>query len=127
MTTSNPQVHGTPALRTRLLQRREQLEREVTSHVASVRGDAPPEPGGDAATLIQLHDVDLAEAERDNAELRDINAALARMDRGDYGLCGKCGAPIPHARLEASPQAPHCLNCASASEHAHGERPHPTL
>jgi RNA polymerase-binding protein DksA len=122
-----PHAYGVRALRVRLLQRREQLESEVQSHVAAVRSDAAPEPGGDAATQYQLHEVDLAEAERDNAELRDINAALARIDSGDYGQCSKCGEPIPHARLEANPHALYCVACAAASEKARGAPAHPSL
>jgi DnaK suppressor protein len=122
-----PHAYGVRALRLRLLQRREQLEGEVKSHVAAVRSDAAPEPGGDAAARYQLHDVGLAEAERDNAELHDINAALARMDSGDYGQCSLCGEPIPHARLEANPHALHCVACAAAGEQAHGAQPRLTL
>lgn len=122
-----PHAYGVRALRIRLLQRRGQLEREVNSHVGAVRSDAAPEPGGDAATQYQRHEIDMAEAERDSAELRDINAALARMDSGDYGLCRCCGAPIPHPRLDANPHALYCIACAAAGEQAHGAPHHPTL
>ena len=115
-----PHAYGVRALRLRLLERREQLECEIKSHVSAVRTDAAPEPGGDEAAQIQLHEVDLAEAERDTAELRNIHAALARMDSGDYGQCIQCGEPIPHARLLANPHALRCVACAAASEQAHG-------
>ncbi len=71
--------------------------------------------------------MDAAKAGRDNAEVRDINAALARMDSGTYGQCGECGEPSPHARVEANPHALHCRACAAASEQAHGAPQHPSL
>lgn len=40
--------------------------------------------------------------------------ALAKLDEGTYGTCDGCGDPIPPARLEAMPDALHCLTCASA-------------
>ena len=46
-------------------------------------------------------------------EMRMIEAALARIDAGDYGFCTKCGAEIGEARLDAVPFTPFCLACAS--------------
>ena len=43
--------------------------------------------------------------------LREINAALARMDDGRYGLCVSCSKPIPPARLDVLPMAPLCMPC----------------
>jgi RNA polymerase-binding transcription factor DksA len=44
-------------------------------------------------------------------ELRAVNAALDRIERGVFGLCAKCGEPISPARLEAVPQAALCQAC----------------
>ncbi|MFK4761414.1 TraR/DksA family transcriptional regulator [Microbacterium sp. ZW T5_45] len=46
------------------------------------------------------------------AKLRQIDDALARLDAGIYGICARCGDPIPPARLEARPFAEHCVACA---------------
>jgi len=46
-------------------------------------------------------------------ELREIDAALARMDAGGYGVCEACGAPIPEGRLRARPAAARCVACAA--------------
>lgn len=47
------------------------------------------------------------------AEIRRIEAALARLARGEYGTCVKCGARIDEARLDALPDTPHCRDCAA--------------
>ncbi len=47
------------------------------------------------------------------AEIRQIQAALERVEAGSYGFCTSCGAPISPGRLEALPSAPLCLACAS--------------
>jgi DnaK suppressor protein len=60
-----------------------------------------------------------AEAERDMAELRDIGAARARLENGEFGRCIDCGADIPRARLEALPAAARCIECQARHEEAH--------
>lgn len=47
-------------------------------------------------------------------EMRMIEAALARIDSGDYGACARCGGEIGEARLDVLPFTPFCRNCAGA-------------
>ena len=47
------------------------------------------------------------------AMLSDVDAALARMDEGTYGICERCGATIPDERLEARPWTTLCVSCAA--------------
>ncbi len=44
-------------------------------------------------------------------ELGALGAALARMERGEYGRCSSCGEEIPFERLRAIPQAEVCIEC----------------
>lgn len=46
------------------------------------------------------------------AEARRINAALARIDDGSYGVCVSCGEAISEARLDVLPYTPFCKTCA---------------
>ena len=48
---------------------------------------------------------------RDN-ELVRIEAALARVDSGDYGFCVSCDEPISETRLMLDPSIPICLTCS---------------
>ncbi len=45
--------------------------------------------------------------------LAEVDAALARLDDGSYGLCEACGRPVAPARLEALPAARLCILCAA--------------
>lgn len=47
------------------------------------------------------------------AEIRQIRAALLRMEEGEYGYCARCGAEIGQDRLDVLPQTPFCRNCAA--------------
>ncbi|MEM5585205.1 TraR/DksA C4-type zinc finger protein [Roseibium sp. AS2] len=46
------------------------------------------------------------------AHIQRIDAALLRLDKGDYGACAECGEPIADKRLKADPAAAFCINCA---------------
>lgn len=43
--------------------------------------------------------------------LREVDAALARLAAGTYGVCVSCRTPITEDRLEAEPMAPLCRRC----------------
>jgi DnaK suppressor protein len=42
-------------------------------------------------------------------KLRLIDAALRRLDRGEFGICDECGSPVPEKRLDAIPWAACCV------------------
>jgi RNA polymerase-binding transcription factor DksA len=44
--------------------------------------------------------------------IEEINAALARLERGAFGRCEACRQRISKSRLEALPYARHCIRCA---------------
>ncbi len=43
--------------------------------------------------------------------LKDISAALEKIEKNTYGVCEKCGAEISQARLEVCPEARWCTDC----------------
>jgi DnaK suppressor protein len=47
--------------------------------------------------------------------VRTVDRALAKIDEGTYGICDRCGKPIPAARLEARPGSVLCVECKSRS------------
>ncbi|WP_346897284.1 TraR/DksA C4-type zinc finger protein [uncultured Roseibium sp.] len=46
-------------------------------------------------------------------DLVRIEAALKRLDDGDYGYCLECGEEIAAKRLEIDPAAALCITCAN--------------
>jgi len=44
--------------------------------------------------------------------LAEVDAALARVEAGTYGICEVCGEPVPDGRLEARPTARTCVEHA---------------
>ena len=49
--------------------------------------------------------------ELENRWLRQIDAALKRIDDGEFGTCLECEEPISPKRLAAVPWATYCLRC----------------
>jgi RNA polymerase-binding protein DksA len=54
--------------------------------------------------------------EQERREMEEIQAALARIDAGTYGVCEACGEAISPARLEALPMARRCVPCQERVE-----------
>jgi DnaK suppressor protein len=54
--------------------------------------------------------------QRHELGLRNITAALSRIDSGDYGLCSHCDDVISTERLEVDPAASLCISCANQAE-----------
>ena len=48
--------------------------------------------------------------------LYDVDQALRRMYRSEYGTCPGCGKEIGKARLDAIPQAILCVSCQEKQE-----------
>jgi len=64
-----------------------------------------------AASQVFAQQRDLALREAAERRVREVDAALGRMDAGTFGLCTACGGRIADARLEALPWAALCIDC----------------
>lgn len=101
--------------KTRLLKRLDELER-LTSEDPESRAPVAL----DQASVGRLSRMDALQGQamaleaerRRDAERRRVQAALARIDEGEYGFCAACGEPIAAKRLEFDPAAPVCVRCA---------------
>jgi DnaK suppressor protein len=48
--------------------------------------------------------------------LKDVEHALTKMERGTYGACERCGGPIGEERLDAIPWARLCITCKQKAQ-----------
>lgn len=80
---------------------------------------------GDESVAALMADVDLAAIDRELAELRDVEEALARAAQGAYGKCMECGSDIGYERLNAYPTAKRCRDDQQRHEqqYAHPNTP----
>ncbi|HEY9035906.1 MAG TPA: TraR/DksA C4-type zinc finger protein [Pseudomonadales bacterium] len=94
--------------RTELLSR----ARRIDAHLH--RDEPVPADFAEQATELENLDVLFALDREGKQKLAQINAALDRIENGDYGMCTRCGDAIGEARLEALPTTETCMPCASA-------------
>ena len=125
--TSRPPSSGQPDKF--LVEQRELLlaERETYVHQAdALKAEAQAlaedmEPGdiqfdeesGEGDTMNVERERDLAMSAQARAAVDEIDRALHKIDIGTYGVCERCGNPIPKARLKALPYAALCVGCKS--------------
>jgi len=57
-------------------------------------------------------DLTLGLVENEERLIEEVNAALTRIDQGIFGRCEACRDEISGDRLQALPQARHCIRCA---------------
>ena len=94
---------------------REQVARQPFQQISGEVPDA-----GDASVADTELDLVNAARERDSEELREVRAALQRIEAGTYGLCIVCGDPIEPERLQAVPTARRDLRHEEESERQRG-------
>ncbi|MHC5080353.1 MAG: TraR/DksA family transcriptional regulator [Planctomycetota bacterium] len=61
-------------------------------------------------------EITLGLIEAEEREIREIDAALERIDEGSYGVCETCTKDIKVARLKAIPNARLCIECKRLEE-----------
>lgn len=62
------------------------------------------------------HDFVVSNLERNAGQLREVRAALARIDAGTFGICVGCDEAINRKRLAAVPWASSCIVCQEAMD-----------
>jgi DnaK suppressor protein len=65
---------------------------------------------------MQAQAMSVETGRRRRQHLVEIDAALERIEAGDYGDCLECGENIHPGRIEANPVATLCIGCAEALE-----------
>jgi DnaK suppressor protein len=130
MTQAGMNTHLTPAqhalLETELQLARRRIEQALqaqleggsrVTHAAQLLADDPH----DAREHDAERALDFARSDHLQAELREIDAALQRLNQPGYGQCQDCGSTIPFDRLVRQPQAECCVACQTVREtdHAH--------
>jgi DnaK suppressor protein len=103
------------AIRARL-----EAERDEIMHMSEAAGDERRPVELDQQSVGRLSRMDAMQVQamaqaveaRRRGRLSRIDAALKRLDDGDYGYCASCDEEIPAKRLEIDPVTERCVDCA---------------
>lgn len=91
--------------------------RSLKAEADQLAADAEPgdsqfdEEGAEGDSMSVERERDLALAAQARANIDEIDRALAKIGRGTYGYCERCGQAIMKARLQALPFAKECVAC----------------
>ena len=118
MRKANGSTNGLENYRKLLLAKRSDL---LSSSRAKL--DALVGPGGaapeDLAPVFHEQFIALRINRLDYLQLKLVEAALARIDSENYGVCMDCEGPISSRRLEAIPWADRCIACQELAGSVH--------
>lgn len=112
-------------IKKQLLGLRAQLARDILikeQQVAEDGDDLDPERGGvgnhmaDEANETSEQETMLTLQHSAERELHQVNAALARIEAGTFGVCVNCGKQISPARLQARPFSAYCIDCQQLAD-----------
>ncbi len=112
----------TKVFKERLLELRSRLRGDVIQ-LAEAALNKRSDANGDLSSMpIHMADIGsdnyeqeftLSLMQNEEGTLGAIEAALERIEDGNYGACDECGGIIKKSRLNAIPYTPFCINCAS--------------
>jgi len=105
-------------LRVELESERSRLEHMLRSSKSDARPVGLSEPIGRLTRMDAIQQQQMTKATRAAGErkLRQIEAALRAVAKGEYGYCRECEEPVGPARLKARPETPFCLVCQDKRE-----------
>ena len=66
---------------------------------------------GDLAERYQAEHLVCMQCTVKRAAIKEVEAALERLDEGSYGICDDCGSQITEDRLRIVPFAKYCRDC----------------
>ena len=109
--------HLTEVDRKKIQKEREQTQTEL-EHLREYLKTEPEATGDEVDLAVYEREKNLALVQRLEQKLEEINFVLQAAKKGKYGICQRCGNPIDPARLEALPEATHCVKCKNELEKA---------
>lgn len=91
--------------RARLQKMEENLRHNAGQTTENLRETTVVPDPNDRATIEEEHALELRTRDRERQLLKKVQAALVRIEKGDYGYCTETGEPIGLKRLLARPTA----------------------
>ena len=106
------------SIKQNLLKMRQELMDEVQAKYAASReiGESNVPDLADVSSNAYSREMLLNLSEAHHRQMQDIDAALNRLDEGEYGVCTGCGEDISPRRMEVRPFSRYCIDCKTDIE-----------
>ncbi|MEQ8706462.1 MAG: TraR/DksA C4-type zinc finger protein [Phaeodactylibacter sp.] len=108
----NPEERNT--LKTKIEAAIVKTTKEVERLMEETKPIAPENAIGRVSRIDAINNKGVSEAALRSAKrkLTNLKIALTKIDREDFGICGRCKQPIAPARLMYMPESTMCVRCA---------------
>jgi DnaK suppressor protein len=108
-----------------LLKRKEELASSVKNHVEELPDTGMEGAAGDSsdrASADYTSEMFGALLQRQAGTLEEVEHALSKFDKNEFGVCECCEKPIPSKRIKALPWARFCLECQQNHDRKNAKR-----
>lgn len=96
-----------------------QTKRDELERIVRNRDAITIEKSADALDEVQHaseRELAIRNLDRESNLLRNVRAALRRIDEGSFGVCMHCEEDISPKRIAAVPWAPYCIQCQEQAD-----------
>ncbi len=96
-----------------------QTKRDELERIVRNRDAITIEKSADALDEVQHaseRELAIRNLDRESNLLRNVRAALRRIDEGNFGVCMHCEEDISPKRIAAVPWAPYCIQCQEQAD-----------
>jgi len=101
-------------IKKRILEELKKTEEAILDYKESTKPISPENAIGRVSRMDTINNKSVVEAALRKAEekLNKLKLVLNKVDDADFGICIRCGEPIPIGRVLLMPQSRNCVRCA---------------
>jgi len=101
-------------IKKRILEELKKTEGLILDYKESTKPISPENAIGRVSRMDAINNKSVVEAALRKAEekLNKLKLVLDKVNDADFGLCMRCGNPIPIGRILLMPQSRNCVRCA---------------
>ncbi|MBT5438888.1 MAG: TraR/DksA family transcriptional regulator [Flavobacteriales bacterium] len=101
-------------IKKRILEELKKTEEAILDYKESTKPISPENAIGRVSRMDAINNKSVVEAALRKAEekLNKLKLVLNKVDDADFGICIRCGEPIPIGRVLLMPQSRNCVRCA---------------
>ena len=101
-------------IKKRLLEELKKTEELILDYKESTKPISPANAIGRVSRMDAINNKSVVEAALRKAEekFNKLKLVLDKVNDADFGLCMRCGNPIPIGRILLMPQSRNCVRCA---------------
>lgn len=103
-------------IKEKLLERKADMTNMLTESTHEQVTDGTIQDSGDEALSLTMEKLKNSLEQSEIDELRLIENAISKIEKGEFGFCVDCDEPISERRLENFPYAARCIVCQEAFE-----------